>query len=648
VINLDSHLVGTGGSATLTATHGGDGPFQYRWFKNDVLIPGATADRLTINPVTLDDAGFYKVRVTNSRGPGVSVARQLAVVDTANRPMPVKENSTVKLNAPAVGKGLVYQWLRNGAPMANGDLNGRVSGVTKATLVIEKFATADEALFSCRVNLGTQQVTSGNLDVRIGDVPDIDVAGSLPTLITSGEVDWSIEELIAFVNSLPEGAPTSYLITGLPRGMSYDKTTGRIMGRPLVTGLANVRITITAINPIGRDTVTVTLPFQSLPAQAVGEFRGLVDRHAGLNQGLGGAWQMSITSLGAISGKLFHGADTSSFRGQLNATAGSGTVTAQITIPRKRSTPLALDFALDGDSGTLSGAVGDGFDSAACTAFISPWSKQNPATAFARAYTAALPIAEGQTPDPIGNEAVYPQGDSYLLARVNEAGAIVGRVRLADGTKLGFSSLLGGQGQLAFYLPAYEKTGSLHGAAQIDGAGGHMDGALSFFKAPQPAKSKTRSYKGGIPLHNLTLLGGEWTKPVAPNLVLGIVDNGTANNARLLFTGSFINAAGSYEALFRIKAPNHAVALPNPNPNKIRIKLDPASGEFNGSWEVVDDNPLEPGKKVTREADYSGVIVNRLSEGRGHFQLPVLPSSGQPNPKKTDLLSGPVLLRALP
>lgn len=54
------------GQTTFTVSGSGTPPLTYQWFKGDEIIPNATSPSYTINPVTPNDAGDYKCRVSNA------------------------------------------------------------------------------------------------------------------------------------------------------------------------------------------------------------------------------------------------------------------------------------------------------------------------------------------------------------------------------------------------------------------------------------------------------------------------------------------------------------------------------------------------------------------------------------------------------
>ncbi len=71
-----------GGSTALSVAASGSG-LVYQWFKNSVLIPGATAAQLAIQGAQISDSGAYSVVISNSSGSVQSASAQLLVVSAA-------------------------------------------------------------------------------------------------------------------------------------------------------------------------------------------------------------------------------------------------------------------------------------------------------------------------------------------------------------------------------------------------------------------------------------------------------------------------------------------------------------------------------------------------------------------------------------
>lgn len=94
----------------------------YQWYKNDVLIPGATTPTLNVASAEAKDAGVYKVIVSNPQGVVESPWLTLNVVRLASQQgAPVITNRTQDgfidyadvnkaLSVTATGIGLTYEW----------------------------------------------------------------------------------------------------------------------------------------------------------------------------------------------------------------------------------------------------------------------------------------------------------------------------------------------------------------------------------------------------------------------------------------------------------------------------------------------------------------------------------------------------------
>ncbi len=60
--------VNVGDSFTMTVTADGTKPFSYKWFKNGVVIAGATSATYVITSAALTDSASYTAQVINSAG----------------------------------------------------------------------------------------------------------------------------------------------------------------------------------------------------------------------------------------------------------------------------------------------------------------------------------------------------------------------------------------------------------------------------------------------------------------------------------------------------------------------------------------------------------------------------------------------------
>jgi hypothetical protein len=123
--------------------------FQYDWYNGFTLVSTSTTDPdYTIASVSSEDAGFYKLVVTNlcSNGTKYVISRfvNFTVQDPAyfvTEPQSTKicPGSNATLTGIATGNGITYQWLKNGIS---------IPGQTNNTLTITSASTADVGTYN--------------------------------------------------------------------------------------------------------------------------------------------------------------------------------------------------------------------------------------------------------------------------------------------------------------------------------------------------------------------------------------------------------------------------------------------------------------------------------------------------------------------
>jgi len=165
-----------GSNVSFTVTASGTAPLAYQWLKNGVAlanggnVSGATTATLSLANVSATDTANYSLTVTNSVGSITSTIATLTVllppaIVTQPASASIAAGSNVSFTVTASGTApLSYQWLKNGALLANG---GNVSGANTATLSLATISSTDVANYSVIVTNSVGSVTSGNATLTL-------------------------------------------------------------------------------------------------------------------------------------------------------------------------------------------------------------------------------------------------------------------------------------------------------------------------------------------------------------------------------------------------------------------------------------------------------------------------------------------------
>ena len=155
-----------GSNVSFTVTASGTAPLAYQWLKNGAVISSATTATLTLNNISATDAANYSVTVTNAVGNVTSAAATLTVllppaITTSPVSATVTQGNAAIFTAAASGTApLVFQWLKNGAP---------ISGANSNVLSFTAVTTNDAASYSVVVTniVGSIASSSATLTVLV-------------------------------------------------------------------------------------------------------------------------------------------------------------------------------------------------------------------------------------------------------------------------------------------------------------------------------------------------------------------------------------------------------------------------------------------------------------------------------------------------
>ena len=142
--------VTAGQSATFSVKATGSN-LKYYWFKDGVIISGATSPTYTIAATTTASAGSYRVKIytgtTLAYQSTVSLTVAEALSITSNpASVAVTEGQAASFKVTATGSSLKYQWYKDSVA---------ISGATAATYSIAKTATTHAGGYQVKVTSGT-------------------------------------------------------------------------------------------------------------------------------------------------------------------------------------------------------------------------------------------------------------------------------------------------------------------------------------------------------------------------------------------------------------------------------------------------------------------------------------------------------------
>jgi autotransporter-associated beta strand protein len=637
-------LVGQPLSMAVTAA--GRPELRYVWRSNGKPIAGATSSAFGLSAVTLANGGSYSVEVSNSTSTRLTIPQapnfaEVVVVDDSTRTIPVRLGAPSFTLTANVGRGskttVSYTWCKRvyeeeirppeeegGEPqvvlvprdtpisVTDPRFTGETySGSASNVLTVTNAVMGDDGLYVCKVSGPDGTEVAGCFhDVRVYDKVPVN---NTPPVLTPGVIGGLYTDSME-VNLNDRGeppvdftiaesrsrTPVSYNATGLPAGLSINRSTGVISGFPTKTSApGSFTITTWATNLYGdSEKLQSTITIHPLPFGIPGTFSGPVVRSPVMNGNLGGRFDMAITSLGAISGRVTLGSTAArSFKGSFNMTvdetgALTGTPSATVIIPATATAPaLTISFKLSIieapaavppalrappvvtiTDATISSVAG----SVAFTGWRNNWATKAVAnvshlpTEYVGLYNIALCLPDGDSL--IGDSASVPQGAGYASITVAAAGTYKLAGRTPDGETLTSSSYVGPTGQLFLFQTLYKTAtrGSVlsddASTPQIENiqivtrivpnpADNDVTGVISHVRAPDPAAtSRARLYRSGFgttqvlagvpaatvtsPL-NLTVIGGRYLPPVrgSTTVLMGIDTTlGVTNNAELSFS----------------------------------------------------------------------------------------------------------------
>ncbi len=184
-----SQAVNSGANVQFVVTATGTPPLTYQWKKNNVDIPGAVSDTLSLNNVQSGDAATYTVVVGNSAGTDTSDPATLTVnvppsISLHPQSQTVNPGANVQFTVTATGTApLAYQWKKNGE---------NIPGANSSTLTLNNVQAADAASYTVLVSNNVGSVPSNAAVLTLNQAPVIVAHPQSQTVNIGATVQFSV------------------------------------------------------------------------------------------------------------------------------------------------------------------------------------------------------------------------------------------------------------------------------------------------------------------------------------------------------------------------------------------------------------------------------------------------------------------------
>lgn len=554
-----SGVVALGSNYTLSASAFGLGSLSWQWQHNDTNIPKATASSYTIKGATWNDAGDYWVIVTNASGSVTSAVAQIIVADQTvpilKISLPAANSSVYSTNATAsftasdnVGVQAVKYRINNG------DWLDAAKGTTNWTGAISLNATNRTA---CKLQAYA-------VDAAANGSPTNSVSFTYVPVAPLGVSTTGAGTVAPWTNGMWLVIGDKYTNTAKPAvGYVLSNWTGSVASR------SNPLVFLMASN-FSLQANFVTNPFTG-PS---GNYNGLfwpVDDQGAVSESLSGTnaglLNMTLTTNGAFTGKIWSLGTNAAFSGQFDA----GFDTLQIQAKPNLTVTLELDPA----ARLLTGSIAQG------TNWASPLRATRAAKTGIQAgkYTALI---EGS----LDGVQAGPPGDCRLALDLATNGTVSAKGALADGTAISPAAGIDNNGAWPLYASLYGGKGVVLG--WITNASG---GSVAWAK---PAGlSKQTYYTNGFAILSRETVVAPYTAPATNANAL------TWTNGWIIFEGGNLPYALSNQVVIS----KDTLKTNWGSVSNLTLSITNANGLFGGSFKKAGD------KSAT--AFFGAVLQNR-------------------------------------
>ena len=511
------------------------------------------------------------------------------------------------------------------------------AGISKAVLTLLPNSAVGER--SGIIKIGGQPVSVKQAGVS---TPSLDLSGLTP----SGKVGAPYRSVVGLT-----GAPATLSVVGtLPPGIKFYANSGIFAGVPTAGGTYSITLKATNLAGNSGTPTPFTFTIGGMPTEAVGAFAANVDRGLAVNGDLGARVTFKVTPTGALTGSITVEGAAISFTGVANPDFDAGYSAGSLIEVKRAGKPSYFLTLLIDSAGVVSGnmALPPGTVGSPPVAPLTGHGTLSAAGSLATRYVSVIQI----NPESAGPG--LPEGDGYLTMVAKADGTITLGGKLTDGTAITGATILGKNPdvitdfQVLIHVPLYTGTGSYQAVVNITPRPTPDDkhllaGVSTWLKKPQ-ALSSVRAYRSGF-FAEPTVSGWEWVNPTGTN-VLELLAG--PSNAQIAASGGGIEQSvqiGSGIQTLSLSDTNVAVFDTPINlsaaPSAPLLTISASTGQFTGSFKLIDPDGYKPSATVTRTVSFEGVIVpgdtgpfgsgffllSKLQADSDHPALPANPAS---------------------
>ena len=397
-------------------------------------------------------------------------------------------------------------------------------------------------------NVGSSSTNCVNVDNNPPSVPVLKA-----TSVSSNQIDlsWSASidpgSGVAGYNVFREGSQIA--VTG---GTNYSDQ-----------GLAGATVycySVAAFDNVGRvssQSAACAQTFTKVEAM-LGTYNGLLIQTNAPSHASSGLIRLVVGQAGSFAARLTMGGARVAFTGQFDDSGNAAT-----TVARRGLSSVQVILHLDlAGADQITGTISDGAFTSVLLADREVYSRANPCP-FAGRFGVVLEPPEG-------NDLKIPQGIGYgtLVVATTGRGRVTGV--LADGTKINVTVPLSKHGTWPLYDLLYKNHGASIGWVTL--ATNHtLEATVDWFRPSLP----TSAYFPDGFTTNVALIGHEYAPPSAYN-------SPSATPHRQISLGGGNLANNIVKSVYVYNVGN--VVVLSPNSENLKIKLDPATGQFSGSF----------------------------------------------------------------